>query len=450
MKDLIKRIKNSQTRTARASKQVVWSFIFQAITIAVSLLYVPTLLNYLSQEKYGIWLTLTSIIGWFSFFDIGLGNGLRNKLAEAIALGQNQLANRYVSTTYALITAVFIFILLVFFIANPFLEWSKILNCKTINDIELRGLAAVVFLFFILRFIVQLIGVIYLADQQPSVNSAVNAGSSILSLALIYILLKTTAPGNLTAVAVIVTAAPVLLFICLSLYAFSTRYRHLRPRISNIDLGLRGVLMTLGAKFFFMQVTAVILYSTSSFFISLFYGPAEVVVYNLVFKYFQLPIMLYTIILSPLWSSVTNAYVSNDLAWLNKTMKALNRVSLFFIGITLAMTFLAPYAFKIWIGDKVLVPMKLNIIMAIYTIMNIYIAPYSNFINGTGKLKMTTLLSFWGILIYIIAVFLIGRLFKDSSGVLLSVMIPYFIFTILQPYQSKRLLKGETQGIWAE
>ena len=36
-------------------------------------------------------LTLSSIIGWFAFFDIGFGNGLRNKFAEAIAKGDHQL-----------------------------------------------------------------------------------------------------------------------------------------------------------------------------------------------------------------------------------------------------------------------------------------------------------------------------------------------------------------------
>lgn len=450
MFELINRLKNSRTRTAQAGKQVIWSFIFQGINIGVSLLYVPILLGYLSQEKYGIWLTLTSIIGWFSFFDIGLGNGLRNKLAEAITLKQHDLANKYVSTTYALITGMFMTLLLLFLIINPFLEWSKILNAPSIGSKELRNLSTVVVVFFILRFIVQLIGVIYLADQRPSINNAVNAGSSLLSLSLIYLLMKISGTGNLIAVGIIVTAAPVFIFLVLSFFSFSMRYRHLKPRISNIDFGLRGELMTLGGKFFFMQITAIILYSTSSFFISLFYGPKEVVVYNLVFKYFQLPIMVYTIVLSPLWSSVTNAYVSKDLDWLRKTMKRLDYLSLFFIAISIIMIFLAPYVFRIWIGKEVTIPVKLNIIMALYTIMNIYIAPYSYFINGTGKLKLTMQLSFFGIVVYFISVFLIGQEFSDCSGILIAIMIPYFFFTLLQPYQSRKLLRGEAQGIWAE
>lgn len=104
----------NKDRTSKAGKEVVYSFAFQAASILVSLLYIPLLLGYLTQEKYGIWLTLTSILGWFSFFDVGLGNGLRNKLAEAIASGNISLGRKYVSTTYAILIYIFSVVLFVF------------------------------------------------------------------------------------------------------------------------------------------------------------------------------------------------------------------------------------------------------------------------------------------------------------------------------------------------
>ena len=112
-------------RSAKAGKQIIYSFVLQSIGIITSLLYVPLLLNYLTHEKYGIWLTLTSILGWFSFFDIGLGNGLRNKLAEAFASGNISLGRKYVSTTYAILIAIFSTILFVFHISNFFLNWNS-------------------------------------------------------------------------------------------------------------------------------------------------------------------------------------------------------------------------------------------------------------------------------------------------------------------------------------
>ena len=107
MIDIINNLFKKKSRTAQAGKQILFSLILQGIGIVISLLYVPLLLNYLTQEKYGIWLTLTSILGWFSFFDIGLGNGLRNNLGEAFSSNNLSLGKKYVSTTYALLILIF-------------------------------------------------------------------------------------------------------------------------------------------------------------------------------------------------------------------------------------------------------------------------------------------------------------------------------------------------------
>ena len=89
---------------------------------------VPIVLAYIHKEQYGIWLTLSSIIGWFSFFDIGLGHGLRNKLSESLAENDLVKAKTYVSTTYAILILIFSSLLLLFFVVNPFLNWTKGMN----------------------------------------------------------------------------------------------------------------------------------------------------------------------------------------------------------------------------------------------------------------------------------------------------------------------------------
>src|ERR1700690_1843921 len=84
-------------RSVRAKRNIAFSFVLKVANIAVQLLFVPLLLGYLSPIKYGIWITVGSVINWFYFFDIGLGNGLRNKLAEAFAKKENEMARIYIS-----------------------------------------------------------------------------------------------------------------------------------------------------------------------------------------------------------------------------------------------------------------------------------------------------------------------------------------------------------------
>ena len=170
-------------RTIKAKKNIVGSFIIKGLNIAIGLILVPVTINYLNPTKYGIWITMSSIIGWFSFFDIGLGNGLRNRFAEAIANNDYKLAKTYVSTTYAVLSFIIGAVLILFYLVNPFLNWASILNAGNdpILQNELSILALVVFTFFCLNFILKLIATILTADQQPAKASIFNLVANIIS-----------------------------------------------------------------------------------------------------------------------------------------------------------------------------------------------------------------------------------------------------------------------------
>lgn len=438
----------SNGRTAKAGKQIIYSFTLQSIGIVISLLYVPLLLTYLTQEKYGIWLTLTSILGWFSFFDIGLGNGLRNKLGEAFASGDLNLGRKYVSTIYAILIGIFSTILFVFHISNFFLNWNSILNTQTITNSELYILTSIVFSFFLIRFVVQLISVVYLADQKSSISHFVNTLGSLLSFILVLLLTYSSIQGNLILLGSIISGIPVLVFLVISMVSFSGKYKAIKPSIHEIDFKLSKGLMDLGVKFFFLQICAIIIFSTSSFFIAQFYGPKEVVAYNIVFKYFQIPIMVFSIVLSPVWSAVTDAHIKSDFIWLKKTIKRLNLLSLVFTVGVIVMLVCSPWIFKLWLGNKVVIPWNLSIVMAVYTVMQIWVAPYSNFINGLGKIKLTMSLTFLGIVIYLFLIYLFSNLFTNSTGVVMAIICTSLIGSIIQPLQIHKILNGTATGIW--
>ena len=83
--------KNS-SRTEKAKKNIVILFILHVFNFVSLMAIVPVTLNYLGKTEYGIWLTLASILSWLINLDFGLGNGLRNKLAEALALNDIKLS----------------------------------------------------------------------------------------------------------------------------------------------------------------------------------------------------------------------------------------------------------------------------------------------------------------------------------------------------------------------
>lgn len=446
--DILDKIFKGQTRGARAKKEIIYSFFIDGLSILIGLFYVPLLLDALTQEKYGIWLTLTSILGWFSFFDIGLGNGLRNKLAEALAHRNRKLGKKLISTTYALLIAIFSAVLIIFHLCNFFLDWNSILNTKTIENKELYILTSIVFTFFIIRFIVQIITVVYLADQRPSVSKFLKTSGNLLAFLVILILTRFAIKGNLILLGTIISAIPVVLFIIASIVSYKTTYKPLKPTIKEVDFNLSNGLFNLGFKFFFIQITYIIGFTTSNIFITQFYGPEEVTIYNIAYKYFHLPVMVFSIIMSPIWSAVTDAYSKADYKWLKKTLKQLNILSVLFALGIIFMIFISDWVYKIWVGEDIAIPFSLSAVLGLFSISIVLVAPYTSYINGIGKLNLTLVLSIIGTIIYLILIFVFKNIFSNSTGIALAFVCTQIISLIAEPLQTHKLLNQTAKGIW--
>ena len=93
-------IKNERNRMLR--NNILFSGILKAIALLTSLIIVPITINYLDDEVYGIWLTISSMLFWINTFDIGLGNGMRNYLTKAVSTKNFEMGRVYVSTTFIL------------------------------------------------------------------------------------------------------------------------------------------------------------------------------------------------------------------------------------------------------------------------------------------------------------------------------------------------------------
>lgn len=72
-------------RTVRAKKAITRMFLNKGTSLFLSMLYVPLFLECLDKTRYGIWVTIMSLVNWIGFFDIGIGQGLRNLLAKSLA-----------------------------------------------------------------------------------------------------------------------------------------------------------------------------------------------------------------------------------------------------------------------------------------------------------------------------------------------------------------------------
>ena len=103
------------SRSQKAVKNIVLLLAFNLVNFVSTILLVPLILDYLGPVQYGVWLTISSVLTWFSFLDFGIGNGLRNKLSEAFAENATEKAKTFVSTAYVIFGAGIIIVVILFF-----------------------------------------------------------------------------------------------------------------------------------------------------------------------------------------------------------------------------------------------------------------------------------------------------------------------------------------------
>jgi O-antigen/teichoic acid export membrane protein len=409
---------------------------------------VPLTLNYIDVKRYGIWLTLSSIISWFGLFDIGLGNGLRNKFAEAIAKDQKELARTYVSTTYAVLLIIVGIIYLLFLIINPFLNWTKILNTPAEMGDELSKLVIVVFSFFSISFVFKLLGTIFVAEQKPAINNSFDVIANLLSLIIIYILTKTTS-GSLLYLGITLSSAPVIVLLIASLFFYIKDYKYFRPSFRYIDFKYFKSLANLGTKFFILQIACLIIFATDNMIITQILGPAEVTPYNITYKYFSIPIMVFAIIISPFWSAYTEAITKNDIPWIKNSIFKLVKVWFMMIlgvGIMLAI---AKSFYRVWVGEQLQMQFILSAFMGLFAIISTWNNIFANFLNGVSKIKLQMYYGIIAMLINIpISVFFARNLNMGSAGVILGTCFSLLFGFVLGPIQYFKIINHTAKGIW--
>ena len=99
-------------KVSKRSRVLVWnilaSFLVKGWAAVVMLMMVPLTLHCLGIYQNGVWLTISSVLVWIDYMDIGLGNGLRNKLAMHMAHGDTEEARCVVSSTMVMLVCVVI------------------------------------------------------------------------------------------------------------------------------------------------------------------------------------------------------------------------------------------------------------------------------------------------------------------------------------------------------
>lgn len=436
-------------RSVAVKKNIAVSLVLKCISILVSLQVVPLTIGYVNPTKYGIWLTLSSIIAWLSYFDLGFAHGFRNRFAEAKAKGDMKLAKEYVSTTYAVLFLLFSVILLITLVVNNYLDWSRILNIDPVYKDELSLVFGLLACFFCLNIVASVFTTMLTADQKPALTSLVQTSGQVLAFACIYVLTKTTS-GSLSALAIAFSGVPCLLLVVVSLVVFhGKRYKDVAPSLRNIRFSLTKSILGLGGQFFIIMISMLFIFQFINIILSRVEGPEAVTQYNIAYKYFNVLHMMFVIVLTPFWSAFTDAYVKKDYVWMKSVVRKLERLWLLCIPVLVMMVWCSDFLYQWWIGDSVSIPFTLSIYMGMYILFQIGGNMYMFLINGTSKVRLQLIIYLSFAFIALPLMNFLCRKF-GMEGLLVVPITVFGLQAVVGRVQILKIITGRAEGVWLQ
>jgi O-antigen/teichoic acid export membrane protein len=218
-----------------------------------------------------------------------------------------------------------------------------------------------------------------------------------------------------------------------------------------INLKFSKDLIGLGFQFFIIQAATLIVLATDNMIIVQLFGPEDVTIYNVAYKYFNyVPIIFYTL-LNPFWSAYTDAYIKEDFYWIKKVIKKIFQVWILLSLLVLIMIFIADYVYDIWLDSKIKVPFILTVLMGIFAIVTNWNNIFAYFINGVGKIRLSLYYAvFVGIINIPLSVFLATNTGLGISGVIAATLICLLIGSAYAPVQYYKIINKKDTGIWGK
>lgn len=444
-------LKNKDNRNL--FNNILSAFIIKGISLCISVFSMPLYIKYFdNNEALGLWYTLLSIISWVLICDLGLGNGLRNKLTEAIVLKDTVRCRKLISSTYAILSTAILPVLLFGVVVIPQLDLNKFFNVssQTVSPDSLKYSFVILFLGICCSFVLKVINSIIYAVQKSSLNNLLTLITSVIPLIYIAIFKSNSIDINLVALSYVHIFAvnfPLLLATVIAFYG--TSLKTCRPSFEFIDKGIARQIFSIGVGFFVTQILFMLLTNTNEIIISRVYSSEFVVEYNIYFKLFTIIGSLYMLALTPMWSKVTKDLMEKKYGTLIKTNRVLLLIS--FVA-SLSEFALIPFlqmVINIWLGDKAITVNYITaLIFAFYGSTYILNVVLTTIANGIGKLKTQMIFYGIGVVLKIPVILLLANLTGNWVTVMLYNAIVLMVFCVFQYlWINRSLLKLQRESL---
>ncbi len=373
-------------RYRRAALTALANAAARLVVVAVTLVSIPMILNYVGEEQYGVWATISAFTAMLAFADFGLGNGLLAAISAAHGAEDRGLAVRYVSSAFFMLCGVALALGAVFAILYPLVPWRSVFNVSVPAG-SLVGPSLAVFVgCFVLSLPLATAQRVQYGYQEGFATSIWVACGSLLGLVglAVGIARGATLPWLVLAMA----GGPVVGLMFNWLVLFVRERPWLRPRLAAADRVLARRLLRIGLLFFVLQMAVAIAYQSDVVVATVVIGPNAAAQYSVTYRLFMFAPALISLALTPLWPAYTEAIGRGDIPWVRRALKLSVLATLAASALVSALiVWLADPILRAWVGSSLHVPSGLVLGMAIWAVISSSFNAMAMLFNGAVVIR---------------------------------------------------------------
>lgn len=381
----------ARERHRRVALSAVAAALAKLLSVATALISVPLTLHYLGAERFGMWMTISSLIAVLAFADFGIANGVLSAVAAASGRDDASALRGIVAGGFFLLCGVSLALLLAFASAYAWVPWASIFNVQGDQARAEAGPAIAVFVScFVAAIPLGVVQRVQMGLQQGFTASLWQCAGSLCALVGVLAVIQWRA--GLPWLVLAMAGVPLLIALLNSLHFYGWSRPDLRPALGAVDRQAMRDIARAGVLFFILQLTVAVAYTSDSLVIAQMLGASAVTSYAVPEKLFGLVTLALAMVLAPLWPAYAEALSRGDHGWVRKTFRRSLVGALALAAVAaLLMTAVAPTFLRWWVGDAVIASTALMVALASWKVVEAGGMAVAALLNGLHVMKLQVL-----------------------------------------------------------
>ena len=375
-------------RGGRAKLAISTSLVSRVVTTAVSFVVLPVSIRYLGNEGYGLLTTITAVVGWLQFTNMGIGLGLQNALTDEVAKGNKETQKELISTAFFSLLAIGLVLFAIGLVIFPHVRWDRVFPPTSSRfTAEIPWTVLTVFFGFVSTIVLGFVNPIYAARQELHIGSLQAMITSLLALVGTFTAVHFRwGLLGLTICTIGVIAVMQWSFALWTLYGRGLKELH--PTFSELNRNAAARIYKNGINFLLLQICNIAFFQIDAFLIAHFLTVDQVTPYSVAQKVFLQTAGIFAIVTGSLWAAYGNAKAQGDYAWIRRTHSQMRKVFfLFFGGLALFMIVVGHKLLQLWVGSAAAPPTLLIAAVALYFIAREWTALHAMLLNGLNIVR---------------------------------------------------------------